>query len=759
MGQDYILISGAREKNLKNVTVRIPKKKITVFTGVSGSGKSSLVFDTIGAESQRQLNETYSSYIRNRLPYYGEPDVDKIESLPVSFVINQKRMGGNARSTVGTITDIYSMLRLLYSRMGNPFVGYSDVFSFNNPKGMCERCGGIGKVKTIDVDALIDKDKSLNEGAILFPGFGVNSWRISRYIDSGLFDNSKKLRDFSKEELDLLLYENNYKLKNQAPSYPKSGVYEGIIPRIERSFLREESREGKNYRKEISKIVTKGVCPVCEGKRLNNLILSCKVEGKDISDCTAMQIDELFKFMCSIHSPTLKTVIDTIKQSLEQMISVGLGYLSLDRETVTLSGGESQRIKIVKQLGSSLSDVLYIFDEPSIGLHPYNIDKINNLLKLLRDKGNTVFIVEHDPDIIKIADHVVDMGPFAGTRGGEVVFEGSYDELKGANTLTARNLFNKVHFKSSIRKAKGYIEVKNATLHNLKNVSVKIPKGVLTVVTGVAGSGKSTLVNEELVRQYPDCININQKEVHVSKRSNIATFSGIFDYIRKLFAKENHVKSSLFSYNSEGACPVCKGLGKVYIELAFMDTVSTKCDACEGKRYKDEVLKYEYCGKNIDEVLRMTVEEARKFFVDTRISDVLGRLEEVGIGYITLGQSLDTLSGGELQRLKLSSELKMKGNLYVIDEPTTGLHISDIERLMKVLDCLVDKGNTVIVIEHSMDVITKADWVIDMGLGAGQDGGEVIFEGIPCDIIESKSSLTGKYLKKYMLDKNILKNK
>ncbi|WP_243661703.1 ATP-binding cassette domain-containing protein [Miniphocaeibacter halophilus] len=735
---------------MKNITVKIPKKKITVFTGVSGSGKTSLVFDTIGAESQRQLNDTYSSFIRHRLPQYSQPNVDKIENLPVSFVINQKRLGGNARSTVGTVTDIYSLLRLLFSRIGKPFVGYSEVFSFNNPKGMCKKCEGIGKINNININKLIDWNKSLNEGAILFPGFALKGWRISRYLNSGLFDNNKKLRDFSREEINLLLYKNNYKLPNPGLKYPKNGIYEGLIPRIERSFLKGESKEAKVNKKEINKIVSKDICPVCNGKRLKKNILSCKIKGLDISDCTFMEINKLLDFISSIDSPKVKSVIDEIKQQLEQLISVGLEYLSLNRETSTLSGGESQRIKMVKQLGSSLSDVLYIFDEPSIGLHPYNVDKINNLLQLLRDKGNTVLVVEHDPDVIKIADHIIDMGPFAGKKGGEIVFQGNYSELQGANTITSKTIFRKLDCKKTVRKAKGYINIKNANLHNLKNINVKIPKGTFTVVTGVAGSGKSNLINGVLMKQCDNCISIDQKGVHGSKRSTIATYTGIFDFIRKLFSSENKVKASIFSSNSEGACPTCKGLGKIYTDLAFMDIVVTVCDVCEGKKYKEYVLNYKLKGKNINEVLNMTIDEAKNFFINSEITSMLQKLQDVGIGYITLGQTLDTLSGGELQRIKLAKELEKKGNLYILDEPTTGLHISDIEKLQKVLDNLVDKGNTVIVIEHNMDIIAKADWIIDIGPKAGEDGGEIVFEGTPLEIIKSEKSLTGKYLREYV---------
>lgn len=750
MNTNKIKVRGARERNLKEVSIDIPKKKITVFTGVSGSGKSSLVFDTIAAESQRQLNETYTSFIRHRLPHYGQPDVDHIEHLPVSFVINQKRLGGNSRSTVGTITDIYSLLRLLYSRMGSPFVGYAEAFSFNNAQGMCPHCQGLGQVDTINIEKLLDKHKSLKEGAILFPGFEPDGWRITRYLYAGLFNPDKKLKDYTDEEMELLLYKNEYKLPHPHPEYPKAGIYEGVIPRIERSFLKEETKERIRNQKAIDRIVSRKACPACQGSRLNPQILSCQIEGRNIADCCFMQIDDLLVFLRTLHHPVAETILAALIQQLEQMISIGLGYLSLHRETTSLSGGESQRIKMVKQLGSSLCDVLYIFDEPSIGLHPYNVDKISDLLRLLRDKGNTVLIVEHDPDMIKIADHIVDMGPKAGLCGGQVVFQGTYEDLKKADTLTARHLIHHLQPNSQVRKANGYLAIENASLHNLKQVSVRIPKEVLTVVTGVAGSGKSSLINGLLTDRYPESICIDQKGVHASKRSNIATFTGIFDSIRKIFAKENRVNASLFSYNSEGACPVCKGLGVISTDLAFMDAISTTCDVCEGKRYTPAVLGYQLKGRNINDVLNMTITEAALFFTEESILPVLRRLADVGVEYITLGQSLDTLSGGELQRVKLAAELDSRGNLYILDEPTTGLHMSDTAQLMNVLHRLVDQGNTLIVVEHNLDVIAGADWVIDLGPGAGQKGGKVIFEGTPAQLVEAETSITGQYLKAYI---------
>ena len=749
--EESINVVGVREKNLKNIDIEIPKKKITVFTGVSGSGKSSLVFDTIAAESQRQLNETYSSFIRHRLPHYGQPDVDSIKNLSVAIIINQKRIGGNSRSTVGTITDIAPLLRLLFSRIGKPFVGYSDAFSFNNPTGMCMHCDGLGKVDSINIDKLLDKNKSLNEGAILFPTFKPGGWRLKRYIHSGLFENDKKIKDYNEKELDLLLNKTDIKIETDDPKWPKTSLYEGLIPRIERSFLKKEDGERDKYKKEINRIVTKKICPVCKGARLNEKILSCKINGKNIADCTKMQINDLIIFMREIKEQSVQTVLRALISRLEHLEYIGLGYLSLDRETSSLSGGESQRIKMVKQLGSSLTGLTYIFDEPSIGLHPHDIGRINKLLKMLRDKGNTVLIVEHDPDIINIADYIIDMGPKAGVKGGNVSYKGNLEGLLQSNTLTGKALQYKPQIKLHTRKAKEWLSIKNANLHNLKNINVDIPKGVMTVVTGVAGSGKSTLINGLLPKIYPETIFINQGAIHASKRSNIATYTGIFDSIRNLFAKKNNVKSSLFSFNSEGACPECKGLGVTYTDLAFMDTVISTCEACGGNRFTDKVLNLKFRDKNISEVLQMTVAEAIDFFKEDEIYLVLKKLADVGIDYITLGQPLNTLSGGELQRLKLAAQLDSKGNIYVLDEPTTGLHISDIKKLVAIMNRLVNQGSTLIVIEHNLDVMTQADWIIDLGPEAGENGGRIMFEGEPKDIINNENSITGKYLKRYIL--------
>lgn len=753
MSDHYIRVSGARERNLKNIHVLIPKKEITVFTGVSGSGKSSLVFDTIAAESQRQLNETYTSFIRHRMPHYGKPDVDMIENLSVAFIINQKRLGGNARSTVGTITDIYAVLRLLFSRIGEPFAGYSDVFSFNNPSGMCEHCEGLGKLETMDIELLVDPNKSLNEGAIRFPTFEPGGWRLTRYIHSGFFDNDKKLKDYSAEEWELLLYADGIKVTNPAPEWHKTSLYEGLLPRIKRSFLKKEDGEKARYGKEIERFIVKETCPYCQGARLNDKVLSCKVNGKNIAECADMPIHELLDFVQAIHAPVAATMRSELVHRIQHMVSIGLGYLSLSRETSTLSGGESQRIKMVSQLGSSLTDLTYIFDEPSIGLHPHDISKINQLMRLLRDKGNTVLIVEHDPDMIEIADHIIDMGPGAGTDGGEIVYQGNLDGLKTAGTLTGKYLTYRPELKTATRPPKGWLSIQHATLHNLKNLSVDIPKGVMTVVTGVAGSGKSTLIHGVLPRLYPETVFIDQKAIQASKRSNIATFTGIFDIIRKQFAKRNGVSPSLFSFNSQGACPACKGLGITYTDLAFMDTIVTVCEQCHGNRYTDDVLAYQLRGSNIADVLNMTVTEALDFFEEKAILAVLKRLADVGITYVTLGQPLSTLSGGELQRIKLASELENTGQTYVLDEPSTGLHMADIKQLIAVMNRLVDQNSTLIVIEHNLDIICQADWIIDIGPYAGQNGGTIMFTGAPKDLINCPNSLTGKHLKKYLEEK------
>ncbi|MEF2965462.1 excinuclease ABC subunit UvrA [Paenibacillus sp. M1] len=749
--RDFIRVIGAREKNLKGIHLAIPKKQITVFAGVSGSGKSALVFDTIAAESQRQLNETYSSFIRNRLPHYGQPEVEAIENLPVTIVINQKRIGGNARSTVGTATDVHALLRLLFSRFGKPFAGDSSVFSFNNLQGMCPECEGLGKAKTILVDRLIDREKSLNEGAILFPTFKPGEVRWKRYVCTGLFDNDKKLKDYTKDEMDTLLYKTGFKPLHPTKDWPPTSFYEGVVPRIKRTFLdKTDSRDASRYKEAIDRVVAEASCAACGGGRLNQAVLACKINGKSIADCCNMQISDLIRFIQTVREPEAQAVAEAIAKRLTHLISIGLGYLHLNRETSSLSGGESQRIKMVRQLGNSLTELAYIFDEPSIGLHPHDVSRINRLMQELRDKGNTVLIVEHDPDIMRIADHIVEMGPRAGTRGGSIVFEGDLARLLTTDTLTAKALKRKPALKHEVRNPAGWLAIEHATANNLQDISVRIPAGAMTVVTGVAGSGKSTLINLEFAGRHPEAIFIDQNTIGASNRSNMATYTGIFDAIRSLFAQENRVNAGLFSFNSQGACPHCKGLGTVYTDFAFMDTVASVCEACGGRRFTDEVLAMTFRGKNISDILGMSVDEAADFFHEKEIASVLAKLKETGIGYLSLGQPLSTLSGGELQRVKLAAELENSGNIYVLDEPTTGLHMSDVERLIRIMNLLVEQGSTLIVIEHNLDVVCQADWIVDLGPGAGEDGGTVLFQGLPKDIVDCPASLTGKYLKRML---------
>jgi len=744
-----IIVTNARQNNLKGISLEIPKNKITVFTGVSGSGKSSLVFETIGAEAQRQINETQNSFVRNRLQHYGIPDIDKIENLNVPIIINQKRLGGNARSIVGTATDVYASLRLLFSRMGVPFVGYSNVFSFNNPQGMCPTCEGLGFVQTVKIDALIDKNRSLNEGAIKLPTFQPGGWRWTRYVYSGYFDNDKKLRDFTDDEWENLLYKSAHKPKNASEKWGKTMKYEGLVPRIEKAFLKKNSKENLIRADALKNVITTKTCNSCYGQRLNKKILSCKINGKNIADCTALPVDELLVFIKALQSKPFGAILDELSKKLQNIINIGLQYLTLNRRTDTLSGGESQRIKMVKNLGNSLVDLLYIFDEPSIGLHPKDLDNIASIIRQLRDKGNTVLLVEHDPDLIKISDWVIDMGPGSGKNGGEIVYEGSFDGIKQSKGKTGLYFSKKPELNQAPRNASGYIEIKNADLFNLKNINVKVPTGIMTVITGVAGSGKSTLINRVLPTFCHNVTIIDQSMFTASARSSLLTYLHLSDRVRKLFSIANDVPDKLFSRNSGGACQNCKGLGVEKIDLAFMDDIEQPCEVCRGTGFDPKVLRYTYHKKNISEVMEMTVVEADVFFKDEEFKD-LGVLIKLGLDYLTLGQRLDTFSGGERQRLKLVKELNHTNKILILDEPSTGLHPSDTQKLLSFFNDLVDKGNTLIVIEHNMDIIAQADWIIDIGPGAGKYGGNVLFTGTVKALLKIKDSYTASSLREHM---------
>jgi len=749
MPQEYIEIRGARENNLKDVSLRIPKRNITIFTGVSGSGKSSIVFDTLAAEARRQLNDTFSTFVRTFLPRYAQPDADAIENLSMAIVVDQKRMGGGPHSTVGTITDIYTVLRLLYSRIGQPFVGNYNVFSFNDPQGMCPECNGLGRKIGVDMEAFLDPSRSLNEGAILYPEYAVNSWGWSNILQaSGLFDMDKKLADYTDQEMDLLLHSKPQKVKVQFGGKTVNLTFEGIVDKFTRKYIAPAKfTPSERTLKAVAPYMTFGPCSLCKGTRLSQAALSSKINGRNIAELSAMEVDELIDVIRAIKAPEAAPIVATLTERLQYLIDIGLEYLSLNRETDSLSGGESQRIKMVKHLGSSLVDVMYVFDEPSIGLHPRDVHRLNELLQKLRDKGNTVIVVEHDPDVIKIADHIVDVGPQAGRGGGTIVYEGTFANLLHADTLTGRHMKQTMPLKDSFRPAKGRLAITNARVNNLQDVSVDIPTGVLTVVTGVAGSGKSSLIHRAFLRQHPDAVMIDQSAVGTSTRSNPATYTGIMDDVRKAFATANKVSPSLFSFNSKGACENCQGLGVVYTDLAFLDEVKTPCEVCGGKRFKDEVLAYKLHGKSITDVLAMSVQQALDYFNIKEIVRKLQALNDVGLSYLTLGQPLSTLSGGECQRIKLATELHKKGSVYVMDEPTTGLHRSDIGHLLEVINRLVDTGNTVIVIEHNLDVIKNADWIIDMGPEGGNKGGKVIFEGTPEQLLGATHSLTSTALR------------
>jgi excinuclease UvrABC ATPase subunit len=746
MPQEYIEIRGARENNLKDVSLRIPKRKITIFTGVSGSGKSSIVFDTIATEAQRLLNENFSMFIRNFLPRFAQPDTDAIENLSMAIVVDQKRLGGGSHSTMGTITDISPVLRLLYSRVGQPFVGYSNAFSFNDPQGMCPECNGIGRKLGVNSESFLDTSKSLNEGAVQVPVF--SSWERDSYAASGFFDNDKKLADYTDEEMELLLHGKDLKYKLQLGSGTMNASYQGIIERFNRSYIKRDIKtRPERTQKAVAPYLTMQPCPLCKGARLSQAALSCTIDGRNIAELSAMEVGELIDVIKAIKDPVAAPMVATLTERLQHLVDIGLEYLSLDRETDTLSGGESQRVKIVKHLSSSLVDVMYIFDEPSVGLHPRDVHRMNELLQKLRDKGNTVIVVEHDPDVIKVADHIVDVGPHAGTHGGTIVYEGCFAGLLQADTLTGKHMQQSMPLKQRFRAPKGTLPIANANVNNLQNVSVDIPKGVLTVVTGVAGSGKSSLINQAFLHQHPQAVVIDQSAVGASTRSNPATYTGIMDDVRKAFASANQVSASLFSFNSKGACENCQGLGVIYTDLAFLDGVKTPCEICDGKRFKDEVLAYKLNGKSITDVLAMTVQQALDHFDIKEVVRKLQAMSDVGLDYLALGQPLSTLSGGECQRIKLASELHKKGSIYVMDEPTTGLHMSDISHLLEVINRLVDAGNTVIVIEHNQHVIKNADWIIDMGPEGGHKGGRIMFEGTPKLLLSAEDSLTGAYLR------------
>lgn len=747
MSQEYIEIRGARENNLKNVSVRIPKRKITIFTGVSGSGKSSIVFDTIATEAQRLLNENFSMFVRNFLPRYTQPDADAIEGLNMAIVVDQKRLGGGSHSTVGTVTDISTVLRLLFSRVGQPFIGYSNVFGFNDPQGMCPNCNGLGRKMDVDMERFLDTSKSLNEGAILFPEYAVDSWGWSILTQSGLFDLDKKLEDYSEKEMDDLLHGKPIKVKSKVNNKDINFTYEGVIDKFSNKYiLRDLKTMSERTQKSVEPYITLGPCLLCKGTRLNQTVLNCKINGYNIADLAALEVEALVSVLREFKQPVAAPMVATLIERLEHLVDIGLGYLSLSRETDTLSGGESQRVKMVKHLSSSLVDVMYIFDEPSVGLHPRDVHRLNEHLQKLRDKGNTVLVVEHDPDVIKVADYIIDVGPHAGSLGGEIVYHGSYPDLLNADTLTGRFLKHSTPIKESFRTARGKLSIHHARQNNLQNVSVDIPTGVLTVITGVAGSGKSSLINQVFLRQHPDAIVINQAAVGVSTRSNPATYTGILDDVRKAFASANKVDAGLFSFNSKGACENCQGLGVIYSDVGFLDTVKTPCEICGGRRFKEEVLAYHLNGKSIADVLDLTVLQALEYFKIKEITVKLQAMSDVGLDYLKLGQPLSTLSGGECQRIKLASELHKKGSIYVMDEPTTGLHTSDIGHLMIIINRLVDAGNTVIIIEHNMAVIKSADWIIDMGPEGGSKGGRVMFEGTPKDLLGAKHSLTSAYL-------------
>ena len=774
---DIIRVHGARENNLKDVSVDLPKRRLTVFTGVSGSGKSSLVFSTIAAESQRLINETYSAFVQGFMPSMARPDVDILEGLTTAIIVDQERMGANVRSTVGTATDANAMLRILFSRLGTPHIGSPQAFSFNVASisgagavtiekggqkvkerrsfsitgGMCPRCEGRGDVSDFDLTALYDSSKSLNEGALTIPGYSMDGWYGRIYRGCGFFDPDKPIAKYTKKQLNDLLYKEPTKIKVEGINI----TYEGLIPKIQKSMLSKDREAMQPHiRAFVDRAITFAKCPDCEGTRLTAETRSSKIKGISIADACAMQISDLAQWVAELDDPSAAPLIAALRDHLNAFVDIGLGYLSLERPAGTLSGGEAQRTKLIRHLGSSLTDVTYVFDEPSIGLHPHDITRMNDLLRALRDKGNTVLVVEHKPEVIAIADRVVDIGPGAGTDGGTIVFEGTVDELRAADTLTGRHLEDRAAVKDEVRTPSGHLEVRGADANNLRDVDVDIPLGVLVVLTGVAGSGKSSLINSTVAKE-DGVVSIDQSAIKGSRRSNPATYTGLLEPIRKAFAKANGVKPALFSANSEGACPNCNGAGVVYSDLAMMAGVAAPCEVCEGKRFQAEVLDYTFGGRNISEVLEMSVAQAEAFFADgdaklPAAHKILHRMVDVGLGYIKVGQPLTTLSGGERQRLKLASHMGEKGDVYILDEPTTGLHLADVEQLLGLLDRLVDSGKSVIVIEHHQAVMAHADWIIDLGPGAGHDGGRIVFEGTPADIVADRSTLTGEHLAEYV---------
>ncbi|SCL45401.1 excinuclease ABC, A subunit [Micromonospora citrea] len=743
---DMIEVRGARENNLAGVSVDIPKRRLTVFTGVSGSGKSSLVFGTIAAESQRMINETYSAFLQSFMPNLSRPDVDSLRNLSAAIVVDQERMGANSRSTVGTATDAYAMLRIVFSRLGTPQVGGAGAFSFNLAEGMCPNCEGLGRVSDLDVDEMVDVERSLNDGAITVPNFAVDSWYWQTIVNSGLFDPDVKLQDFTPQQWEDFLHKPATKIKVGSNNW----TYEGLAVKVRRLYLAKDRESMQPHiRAFVDRAVTFATCTACEGTRLNAAALSSRIAGRNIAECSAMQISDLAEFVRGIDDPSVAPLVGNLRDLLDSLVEIGLGYLSLDRESATLSGGEAQRVKMVRHLGSSLSDVTYVFDEPTVGLHPHDIARMNDLLLRLRDKGNTVLVVEHKPETIAIADHVVDLGPGAGTAGGRICYTGDVAGLRRSDTLTGRHLDHRARLREHVRRPSGHLPIRRADLHNLRDVDVDIPLGVLTVVTGVAGSGKSSLIHGSL-RRRDGVVVVDQSPIRGSRRSNPATYTGLLDPIRTAFAKANGVKAALFSANSEGACPTCKGIGLVYTDLAMMAGVASVCERCEGRRFTDEVLTYRLRGKNISEVLAMSATEARDFFPTGPARVILDRMVDVGLSYLTLGQPLNTLSGGERQRLKLAIRMADSGSTYVLDEPTTGLHLADVDQLLALLDRLVDAGNTVVVIEHHQAVMAHADWLIDLGPGAGHDGGRIVFTGTPADLVAHGDTLTARHLREYV---------